>query len=209
MQSIRSKIIIWLIRNRHLFELKLKPEVIDNNFSVKKFREGVDKATAKLKMPRDVTVQELTINNMYAEWVIPENQKKDKVLLYIHGGGFISGSCNTHRTHVAKFAKGTNLKSLLFDYRLAPEHPFPAAVDDCVEAYQWLLEQNFKPENIVIGGESAGGTLTLSLLLVLKEKGIPYPKAAFSISPVTDLRYHKLWQLLHQYISFAVLWQNV
>jgi len=189
MQSIRSKIIIWLIRNRHLFELKLKPEVIDNNFSVKKFREGVDKATAKLKMPRDVTVQELTINNMYAEWVIPENQKKDKVLLYIHGGGFISGSCNTHRTHVAKFAKGTNLKSLLFDYRLAPEHPFPAAVDDCVEAYQWLLEQNFKPENIVIGGESAGGTLTLSLLLVLKEKGIPYPKAAFSISPVTDLRY--------------------
>jgi len=189
MQSIRSKIIIWLIRNRHLFELKLKPEVIDQKFSVKKFREGVDKTTAKLKMPRDVTVQELTINNMYAEWVIPENQKKDKVLLYIHGGGFISGSCNTHRTHVAKFAKGTNLKSLLFDYRLAPEHPFPAAVDDCVEAYQWLLEQNFKPENIVIGGESAGGTLTLSLLLALKEKGIPYPKAAFLISPVTDLRY--------------------
>ena len=114
---------------------------------------------------------------------------ENKILMYIHGGGFISGSCKTHRTHVAKFATGTNLQSLLFDYRLAPEHPFPAAVDDCVEVYQWLLDQNYKPENIVIGGESAGGTLTLSLLLKLKEKGLPFPKAAFSISPVTDLRY--------------------
>jgi len=189
MQSIRSKIFIWLIRNRHLFELKLKPEIIDKNFSVEKFREGADKATARLKMPQGVTAQKLNINNMYAEWIIPENPKDKKVLLYIHGGGFISGSCNTHRTHVAKFAKGTNLKSLLFDYRLAPEYPFPAAGDDCIEAYQWLLEQNHKPKDIVVGGESAGGTLTLSLLLSLKEKRIPFPKAAFSISPVTDIRY--------------------
>jgi len=189
LQSIRSKIFIWLIRNRHLFELKLKLERIDKNFSVEKFRESVDKATARMKMPKDVTAQKLNINDMYAEWIIPENPKDNKVLMYIHGGGFISGSCNTHRTHVAKFAKGTNLKSLLFDYRLAPEHPFPAAVDDCVEAYQWLLEQNYKAEDIVVGGESAGGTLTLSLLLALKDKEISYPKAAFSISPVTDISY--------------------
>ncbi len=188
MQSIRSRIFIWLIRNRHLFQLKLKPEIINEKFSVEEFREGVDRVTARLKMPQDVTAQKLQINNMDAEWIIPEKPVNDKVLLYIHGGGFISGSCKTHRMHVAKFAKGSNIKSLVFDYRLAPEHPFPAAVDDCVEAYQWLLTQNYKPENIVVGGESAGGTLTISLLLALKEKGISLPKAAFSISPVTDLR---------------------
>ena len=87
-----------------------------------------------------------------------------KVLLYIHGGGFISGSCQTHRVHVAKFALGCRLKSLLFDYRLAPEHPFPAALEDCVAAYRWLLEEGYTPDDVIVGGESAGGTLTLSLL---------------------------------------------
>jgi acetyl esterase/lipase len=90
--------------------------------------------------------------------------------------------------HVAKFAKGTRLKSLVFDYRLAPEYPFPAGLEDCVITYKWLLEQGIGPEDIIVGGESAGGTLTLSLLLALKEEGISLPKAAFSISPVTDLR---------------------
>ena len=109
MQSIRSKIIIWLIRNRHLFQLKLKPEIIDENFSVKKFREGADRATARLKMPQDVSIQKLNIKDMYAEWIIPDNPLEEKILMFIYGAGFISGSCNTHRTHVAKFAKGTNL----------------------------------------------------------------------------------------------------
>lgn len=189
MQSIKSRILLWIIRNRHLLEFKLKPEVIDENFSVEKFREGVAKASSRMKMPTDVDAESTKIKEMHAEWIVPEQFSGDKVLLYIHGGGFISGSCNSHRTHVAKFAKGAKIKSLLFDYRLAPEHPFPAAVDDCVDTYQWLLDQNYKPDNIVVGGESAGGTLTLSLLLALKEKGIPFPKAAFSISPLTDVRY--------------------
>jgi acetyl esterase/lipase len=187
-QSIRSKIIISLLKNRHLFELKLKPEVVDENFSVSKFRKDVNKATAKMKMPKDVSTETVNVHSMNAEWIIPEEPVEKKVLLYIHGGGFISGSCETHRMHVAKFAKGTHLKSLVFDYRLAPENPFPAAVDDCVTAYQWLLENGYEPEDIIVGGESAGGTLTLSLLLALKEKNVSSPKAAFSISPVTDLR---------------------
>ncbi len=188
MQSVRSKLIIWLIKNRHLFKFKFKPEILDENFSVTKFREGVNKATAKMKIPKDVRIKNFNINGINAEWIIPENPKKDKVLFYIHGGGFISGSCNSHRTHVAKFAINTQMKSLLFDYRLAPEHPFPAGLEDCIEAYTWLLDQGYKNNNIVVGGESAGGTLTLSLLLALKEKNIQYPTAAFSISPVTDLR---------------------
>lgn len=188
MQSIRSRIFIWLIKHRHFFELKLKPEVVDESFSVEEFRKGVDKVTAKMKMPKGVTTEKLKTNDMNAEWIIPENPLTGKVLLYIHGGGFISGSCHTHRMHVAKFTKGSQLKSLVFDYRLAPEHPFPAAVEDCVAAYQWLLENGYNSGDIIVGGESAGGTLTLSLLLALKERSMNFPKAAFSISPVTDLR---------------------
>lgn len=188
MQSIRSKIFIWLIKNRHLFKMKLRPEVVDAGFSVTKFREDVDKATARIKMPKGVITKKQTLNTIEAEWIYPKNPIGGKVLLYIHGGGFISGSCKTHRMHVAKFALGCQLKSLVFDYRLAPEHPFPAALDDCVTVYKWLLEDGYKPDDIIIGGESAGGTLTLSLLLALKEQRVGLPKAAFSISPVTDLR---------------------
>lgn len=188
MQSIRSRILIWLIRNRHLFKMKLKPEVVDEHFSVSRFREDIDRVTGRMKLPKGVTTKKETLNQIPSEWIIPEKNIEGKMLLYIHGGGFISGSCKTHRMHVAKFALGSQLKSLVFDYRLAPEHPFPAAVEDCVAVYQGLLEKGYKPEDIVVGGESAGGTLTLSLLLALKERKIVLPKAAFSISPVTDLR---------------------
>lgn len=188
MQSIRSRIVIWLLRHRHFFKLQLRPEVVDENFSVAEFRADVDKATAKMKMPKGVQTETIQIEQMGAEWIVPEGALAGKVLFYIHGGGFISGSVQTHRMHVAKFALGSQLKSLLFDYRLAPEHPFPAAVEDCVTAYQWLLDQGYAPQNIVVGGESAGGTLTLSLLLALKEAGIALPAAAFAISPLTDAR---------------------
>ncbi len=188
MQSIRSKIIIGLIKHRHLFKLKLKPEVVDENFSVQDFRDSIDKASARIKLPKNISVEETSLDGINAEWIIPQNPLKDKILFYIHGGGFISGSCITHRMHVAKFANKCQLKSLVFDYRLAPENPFPAPLDDCVTAYKCILKQGYKPSDIIVGGESAGATLTLSLLLALKENNIPLPKAAFSISPITDLR---------------------
>ena len=172
MQSFRSKALIWLIRHRHLFKLKLKSELVDDNFSVTEFRNRVDKSSSRMKLPKNTVFKKFEINNIAAEWIIPENPIGNKVLLYIHGGGFISGSCLTHRVHVAKIAHGSGLKSLVFDYRLAPENPFPAGLDDCIEVYSWLLQQNYKSENIIVGGESAGGTLTLSLLLALKDKKI-------------------------------------
>lgn len=187
MQSIRSKIIIGFLKRRHLFKFRLKPEIVDENFSVDKFRADIDKASAKVKLPKDVFAQRVSFDGINAEWIVPPTPREGEILLYIHGGGFISGSCLTHRMHVAKFAKECNLKSLVFDYRLAPEHPFPAALDDCVTAYKWLLKLGIDPKNIIVGGESAGATLTLSLLLALKENKIDLPKAAFSISPVTDL----------------------
>src|SRR6056297_2764333 len=218
MQSLKSKFIIGMIRNRHLFKLKLKPEVIDEHFDVEKFRKEVDDASRKTeKIPKAVKVQSTKVPRsflefrrrlpgigfsnskehsrdvvsqnptMYAEWLIHKDSPKDKVILYIHGGGFMSGSCLTHRGHVSKIVMGTGITALLFDYCLAPEHPFPAALDDCVTAYLYLLEKGYSPENIVICGESAGGTLTLSTLKALRDNGIPFPKAAVSISPVTDL----------------------
>ena len=187
MQSFRSKLVIGLIKNRHLFNFKLKPEIVGENFSVEEFRKSIDKASSRIKLPKNVTAQNISVDELNAEWIIPEHPVKDKVLLYIHGGGFISGSCLTHRMHVAKFADKCRLKSLVFDYRLTPEHPFPAPLNDCVLAYKWLLNQGYGPENIVVGGESAGATLTLSLLLALKAEYITLPKCAFSISPVTDL----------------------
>lgn len=188
MQSFRSRIIIWILRHRHLLKMQLKPEVVDDNFSVTEFREGVDKATARAKLPAGVHTEAVQIGQMAAEWIEPDTAVPGKALLYIHGGGFISGSVHTHRMHVAKFALGSGLKSLVFNYRLAPEHPFPAAVEDCVTAYQWLLDAGYNAQDIVVGGKSAGGTLTLSLLLALQQAGAPLPAAAFSISPVTDLR---------------------
>ena len=188
MQSIRSRIVIWLLRNRHLLKLKLKPEVVDESFSVERFREDVDRATAKMKMPVGVTAEPTEIAGINAEWIVPEGAIDKRILVYVHGGGFISGSCTTHRMHVAKFAKQTRMRSLVFDYRLAPEHPHPAALEDCVSVYASLLEEGHDAKDIVVGGESAGATLTLSLLLVLKERKVKLPRAAFCISPVTDLR---------------------
>jgi epsilon-lactone hydrolase len=184
---MQSRLIIWLLRHRHFFKGRLRPEIVDSTFSVDKFRDGIDRMSRKIKWPKDIEREETRIGNMQAEWIFPKDAPGDRVVLYIHGGGFISGSCLTHRAHVAKFARGSGLKYLLFDYRLAPENPFPAALEDCVEAYEYLLQKGFKAEQIVVGGESAGATLTLSLLLELKNRSLPLPVRAFSISPVCDL----------------------
>ena len=187
MASIRSRLVIGLIKNRHLLHFKPRPEVVGADFSVEAFRARIDQTTSHIKTPRGVTVENVDLNGLAGEWIVPEQATEGKVLLYIHGGGFISGSCQTHRMHVAKFALGSGLRTLLFDYRLAPEHPFPAALDDCLAAYRWLLDQGYDGDDIAVGGESAGGSLTLSLLLALKDRGIESPKAAFAISPVADL----------------------
>ena len=109
------------------------------------------------------------------------------MILYFHGGGYVSGTCNSHRAITAKFVKGSRIGALLFEYRLAPEHPYPAALEDSLQAYHWLIKQNVAPDQIAFVGDSAGGGLCLAALLALRDQGAPLPAAAVAYSPVTDL----------------------
>lgn len=188
MTSFKSKMFNFLMRNGHVFRGKLKKEVFDFNTSIEGFRERCEKGAGKYsRIPRGITIKEQFIEGMKSEWIIPEDSKANKVILYVHGGGYVSGSCGDHRGFVAKFAKNTGVQNLLYEYRLAPEHSFPAALEDSVKMYNWLLASGFKPENILIAGESAGGGLCLATLLALKERSIPLPVAGVAISPWTDL----------------------
>jgi epsilon-lactone hydrolase len=188
MASFKSKMFNLVLRNRHLLQGKLRKEAFDFNTSIAGFRELCEKgATRFASMPVEVTVKEQVIEGIRSEWLVPEGSDASKIILYVHGGGYVSGSCNDHRTIVAKFAKNTGVTNLVYEYRLAPEHPFPAGLDDSVKVYQWLLDSGFKPQNILIAGESAGGGLCLALLLALKERNMAQPVAAVSISPWTDL----------------------
>ncbi len=104
------------------------------------------------------------------------------------GGGYISGSCNDHRAMVAKLAQGSGISTLMFDHRLAPEDPYPAALEDALAAYQWLLAEGYHPRQIAFVGESAGGGLCLAALLAVRDRGLPLPAAGVAMSPWTDLK---------------------
>jgi acetyl esterase/lipase len=167
---------------------KLKKETFDLNTSIKDFRDICESGANKYaKIPVGITIKETTIDNIRAEWLVPEGADPKKIILYVHGGGYVSGSCNDHRSIVSKFAKSVGYTNLLYEYRLAPEFPFPAALDDSLKVYKWLLARGTKPGNIILAGESAGGGLALAMLLALKEKNIDLPAAAVSISPWLDL----------------------
>ncbi|MGA3014619.1 MAG: alpha/beta hydrolase [Bacteroidales bacterium] len=188
MTSFKSKIFNLLLRNRHLFRGKLSKEVFDFDTSIAEFRKLCEKGARKYsKIPSEINVKEQTIEGIKSEWLAPNGADPEKLILYVHGGGYVSGSCSDHRGFVSKFAKDTGITNLLYEYRLAPESPFPAALEDSVKIYKWILATGFKPENILIAGESAGGGLCLALLLALKERHIALPVAGVAISPWTDL----------------------
>ncbi len=191
MPSLRSRLLLFMFKYRHLFRFRLKREIIDwnTNSSIHRFRQECERGAARFgKIPAGVEVSPVTIDGLSAEWILPSQATKDKVIFFVHGGGYVSGSCSDHRVHVAKFVKGSNIGALLFEYRLAPEHPFPAALHDSVTAYRWLLAQGVSSSNIVFAGDSAGGGLCLATLLALRDQDIPLPAAAVAISPWTDLK---------------------
>jgi acetyl esterase/lipase len=135
----------------------------------------------------ECSYERIEIGEIPAEWITPRRSKSDKVLLFLHGGGYATGSIRTHRGLASQIAIHSRVRALSIDYKLAPEHKFPTQIEQCVEAYQFLLGQGYKPENIAIGGESAGGGLTGGTLHYLKDHGIPLPACAIMMSPWLDL----------------------
>jgi acetyl esterase/lipase len=150
-----------------------------------KRREAFETNMARYSSPADVTFsQEATLP---AEWSSSPGCVMDRVILFYHGGGFILGSTSTHRHMVSELGKLARCRTLAPDYRLAPEHPFPAALDDCFAAYRHLLGKGFSPANIAIAGDSAGGGLTMATLLRIKDAKLPLPACAICVSPWVDL----------------------
>jgi len=139
-------------------------------------------------MPWRVNLESFQLDNrLEAEWLRPRAAHPTRVLLYLHGGGYVLGSLNTHRSLVGSLALRCELNVLTINYRKAPDHPFPAALDDARRAYRWLLRQGYQPQDIVVGGDSAGGGLALALLLALRDAGEALPAAGIGLSPWTDL----------------------
>jgi len=139
------------------------------------------------KIPGDVTIERINIGELPAEWIYVPEASEHKIYLTLFGGGYFTGKLESRRWIPYLLSKVTNYRCLNIGYRLAPEHPFPAALDDSISAYQWLLAKDIDPNNIIIGGESAGGGLTIATLLKLKELKLPLPKAAVMMSPWVDL----------------------
>ncbi len=188
MTSTKSRLVNFLLRNRHLLQGRFRKEVYTMATSIPAFRGQCEQGAARFgKVPGGIVVKPVEFRGIKAEWLIPAGSDPAKVILYVHGGGYVSGSCSDHRGIVARFALRCGVTCLLYEYRLAPEHPYPAALDDSVAVCSALLAQGFQPENILVAGESAGGGLALALLLALKERKIILPVAAVALSPWTDL----------------------
>lgn len=139
------------------------------------------------KPPKHIRMDGVSLGGVPAERMRSAQADEKKAILYIHGGGFVAGHPANHRQLTWRLAVKTNAPVYAIDYRLAPEHPFPAALEDAVAAYRTLLDKGIAPARIAFGGDSAGGNLTLALALKLKELGLPQPAALVCLSPVTDL----------------------
>ena len=138
-------------------------------------------------LPSDVIYDEIDDFSYKAEWVIPPEEDPEKVIFYTHGGGYGMGDLISSRALIAPIAKKTGIRVFSFEYRLAPEHPFPAAFDDAKEAYEYVLGQGYSPGNIIAFGESAGGGLAVSNILRLIAEGKEAPQCLVTISPWSDL----------------------
>ena len=154
--------------------------------SIEEQRAKQEKRTRYARLPTGVRCQPVSADGVPAEWIEAADTDLG-MMLYLHGGAYALGSINTARELVARLSRATRTRSLAIDYRLAPEHPFPAALQDATKAYRWLLNQGYAPSQIVIAGDSAGGGLALATLVALRDAGEPLPAGAVCISPWTDL----------------------
>jgi monoterpene epsilon-lactone hydrolase len=148
-------------------------------------RSDWDAAFACCSVP--VICRSVSAGGVDAEWIVPADTPADKAILYFHGGGFRLGSIASHRDLIAGIAEASGCRVLAINYRLAPEHHFPAAPEDALTAFDWLRAQGFAADNIALAGDSAGGNLVLTTMLGLRDRGRPLPAAGVLMSPWTDL----------------------
>ncbi len=135
----------------------------------------------------DAKVEKVDAGGVPAEWVAAPGSDATRAVLYLHGGGYAIGSLDTHRRLAYDISSASSARVLVIDYRLAPEHPFPAAVEDAAKAWRWLLQQGLAPNRLAIAGDSAGGGLTVATLVNLRDQKLALPACAVALSPWVDL----------------------
>lgn len=179
MPSIRSRIFYRMCK------LFLSPFDVSN--PLEQQRASMERLSKSYTLPRNVDIQPIFIGDMYSEWIRPADVRQGRAILYLHGGGYTMGSCNTHRSLAAWISAASQVSTLLIDYRLAPENPYPAALDDTINAFHYLLDQGIEPAKIIIAGDSAGGGLAIAATLLLRDKKEKLPGGIICISPWADL----------------------
>jgi len=177
MASKELEMIIEVIRSRPTRE----------GLSVEEQRAAMEATFSQFPVADDVQCQPVDAGGVPAEWVTAPEAVEERVIYYLHGGGYVMGSIGTHREMSSRLSRAARARVLLLDYRLAPENPFPAAVEDSVAGYHWLLSTGVNPARVVVAGESAGGGLTVATLVALRNAGDPLPAAAISVSPWVDM----------------------
>jgi monoterpene epsilon-lactone hydrolase len=150
-------------------------------------RRDIDARGLAYGVPADITVEALDANGVRSEWTVAPDADPSKAVLYLHGGGYVIGSLDSHRHLVAEVGRAARARALAIDYRLAPEYPFPAAVDDAIAAYRFLLSGGVPPGGITLAGDSAGGGLVVAAMIAIRDAGLPQPACGWAISPWVDM----------------------
>lgn len=150
-------------------------------------RRDIDERGRQFPVPADVAIEKTTVGGVKAEWNIPPDSDPGTAIIYVHGGGYVIGSLDSHRHLTAEIARAAQTRVLALDYRLAPEHPFPAPVEDTLGAYRELLTAGMAAKRIGLAGDSAGGGLVVGAMLAIKEAGLPLPGAGWCVSPWVDM----------------------
>ncbi|HTV44997.1 MAG TPA: alpha/beta hydrolase [Stellaceae bacterium] len=150
-------------------------------------RKDIDARGREYRLASDVGVEPATASGVRAEWTATSGDARDAALLYLHGGGYVIGSLDSHRHLVAEAGRAAGIAALALDYRLAPEHPFPAAVEDALAGYRFLLARGIAPARIALAGDSAGGGLVVAAMLAIRDAGLAQPGCGWCISPWIDM----------------------
>ena len=175
MPSLQSYFFRWII------QYYFAPRYRRAGESISEWRKLMELSLKAQRIPAGTRIEQVLVKDGVAEWVYAPGVEGKRAVLYLHGGAGVMGSPATHRELAARLSAAMGTPMLVLDYRLSPEYPFPAAMQDAVAAYHWLLEEGYRPERLAIGGDSAGGGLALQSLIALRDAGSPLPAAGFFI----------------------------